>query len=291
MILRNWSDISKCLFFGIVLWMAGCKGGATDDPGVDDFKYAAKLCDPGEYDLSCMKDDKTAISDAIIDFAGGVEDELLGEPVDAERQDAFGEECKTEIEREYTVLPGHAKLPLLEGLLHKLLKLRQEPSEIQYNIYVIRAEMVNAFTVGGEIYVTTGLLDDVKSTDELACVIGHEVGHNELGHIGRMIKKRDLARGTLGNEAGDLALGALGLLTMGFNQTNEAESDLYGIDLALAAGYDACRGTDFWRRMKQQEGDADELNNFFRTHPYSSRREACYVQHLKVEHDRDCGQN
>jgi predicted Zn-dependent protease len=79
-----------------------------------------------------------------------------------------------------------------------------------------------------------------------------------------------------------------GLLTMSFNQLNEAEADLYGIDLALATGFNPCHGIEFWDRMSGQEGEASEWKNLLRTHPYSTRRANCYRTHLAEAHIHPC---
>lgn len=291
LILRKWTDISKCVLLGAALMFAGCKGGTADAGADGKWESSAKLCDPGEYDLSCMKDDKTATSDGVLDVLGGIKDEVVnmaGEPVSDERQDEYGDNSRAEIERQFPVMEGHPKQNLLNGLLHKLLKLRRDPSGIKYNIYIVQSDMVNAFTLGGEIYVTNTLLDEAGSTDELACIIGHEIGHNELGHVGKKLKEVEIAQGIFGDEAGEAVAGFVGLLTMGFNQKNEAESDLYGIDLALGGGYDACRGIDFWDRLKSNEGEANDFENMFRSHPYSARRAECYRSHLRTEHEVGC---
>lgn len=295
MIMANGMNFSKFLGFGMLFFLMACdpsgtgSGNAGSSQGVP--ASLAHICDPDSYDLDCMRDDKTSTSDGLLDVLGGLKDELVkasGKDISDKRQDEYGESSRKEIEREFPVVSGHPKANLLEGLMRKLLKLRKNPSSIDFNVYVVRGQMVNAFTLGGEIYVTHALLDEVESTDELACVIGHEIGHNELGHVADRLKEVELAQGIFGEEAGAAVAGFVGLLTMGFNQHSEAEADLYGIDLALAAGYDACRGIDFWNRLKEQEGEANDLDNFFRSHPYSSRRAHCYRSHISTAHSLTC---
>jgi predicted Zn-dependent protease len=292
MILTNWRNISKLLLGGMLLFATACENGdAGKGSESQDDVATALLCDPKTYDLECMKSDQTSTSDALLDAIGGIKKEIInvaGGDVPDERQDEYGDNSRKEIEREFPVIAAHPKLPLLNGLMRKLLKLRAEPSKIGYNIYVVNSEMVNAFTLGGEIYVTNTLLDQAESIDELACIIGHEIGHNELGHIAEKLKEVELAQGILGEEAGAAFAGFVGLVTMGFNQVNEAQADLYGIDLALAGGYDACRGIDFWDRMQSHEGEVSEFDNFFRSHPYSSRRADCYRSHLSSLHQLSC---
>lgn len=249
------------------------------------------ICDPETYELACIQDENTATSDGLIDVLGEMKDAVVGaagEPVSAAREDEYGESSKAEITREFPIIEDHPEATMLKGIMRKLLKQRSDPSGIDYNIYVIRADVPNAFTLGGEIFVTNVLLEQAESKDELACVIGHEIGHNELGHIARKIQEQELAAKALGAETGAMVANIVGLLTIGFNQRLEAESDLYGIDLALSAGYDACRGIDFWKRLSTQEGPANDWDNFTRSHPYSSRRATCYRSHIADQHHYTC---
>lgn len=277
----------------ILFLVVGC-GETKPDESVDIANHPeanGKICDPSTYDLDCIKSEDTRFSDEILDVFGDLKETVVeaqaGEVTD-ERQDQYGDVTKREIEKQFPIVEGHAKETLLKGLMHKLLKMRKNPTDIKYNIYVIRSEMVNAFTVGGEIFVTTKLLAQAESTDELACVIGHEIGHNELGHIADQIKEQELAEGIFGKETGREIANAARMFTIGFNQKKEAESDIFGIDLAISSGYNACRGVDFWKRMKKHEPEANDMDNLLRSHPYSDKRMNCYQEHLNAEHKLDC---
>lgn len=289
--MAKWSYIKVIICVAIVLGLGGCESLNDSPLAATDPIFAVSICPPSEYDLTCLKDDKTSTSDGILEVLTGIKKEVVGmssRVITDERQDEYGDVSHQQITREYPLMPNHPKLDLLKGLMGKLLRLRPTPTQIKYNIYVIRSEMINAFTVGGEIYVTNAMLDDVKSLDELACIIGHEIGHNELGQIRDQLKQLEDTQELLGEEAGTALYGIINFVSMGFNQTNEAECDLFGIDLALAAGYDPCRGIDFWNRLGKGEGDADEWENFFRSHPYSSKRANCYRSHIANYHHMTC---
>ncbi len=61
------------------------------------------------------------------------------------------------------------------------------PQPFEYRFFVIKDSQLNAFAVpGGSIYVHTGLIERVSSTDELAGVLGHEIIHVKSRHIARM---------------------------------------------------------------------------------------------------------
>lgn len=56
----------------------------------------------------------------------------------------------------------------------------------RYPVEIIADDRLNAFASGDKIIITTGMLRFIKSDDELALVLGHEIAHNGLNHIGRM---------------------------------------------------------------------------------------------------------
>ncbi|MEM6269657.1 MAG: M48 family metallopeptidase [Bacteroidota bacterium] len=251
----------------------------------------AMMCDPATYDLACLQSEETSVSDGILDVLGEIRDEFVddvGEEVSDARQDQYGDEMRSELEKQFPVIRNHPQQKKLEGIMRKLNRVRTHPSQIDYNIYVVRAAQPNAFTLGGEIFVTTRLLDEAESLDEIACIIGHEIGHNELGHIARRIKQQELIEGVFGQEAGAVIADVASFITMGFNQRSEAEADIYGIDLALSSGYEACRGIDFWERIKRSERAENELDNLLRSHPYSGKRIKCYRDHLRDHHQHNC---
>ena len=65
--------------------------------------------------------------------------------------------------------------------------------DVPYNIKIIDDDTINAFsTMGGYIYVDSGLLDFVQSDDELAGVVGHETGHIERRHSVTMQTKASI---------------------------------------------------------------------------------------------------
>jgi len=50
--------------------------------------------------------------------------------------------------------------------------------DLEFTFKIVNSDTVNAFAgPGGFIYITVGLLDILKSKDELAAILGHEIGH------------------------------------------------------------------------------------------------------------------
>lgn len=182
---------------------------------------------------------------------------------------------------------------------------------LDYESFVVETPEVNAFTIpGGNIYVTTGLLNSLESDeDALAYVIGHELGHSENGHTREGARFYKYAMKQIEDvknsssiwkgirESTDL-IGVLGLKYGSdyFDQSDEIEADITGMYLAYMAGYDpqkALKGLALLKQLDAPKPESDlmaELLAFFRTHPWSEDRENCakaYVDdaHIIVKYD------
>ena len=154
-----------------------------------------------------------------------------------------------------------------------------------YKIYIIESDEINAFTAGARIFITTGIYNFCKNDSELAAIIGHEISHNELGHISMHLKRQ---KGTqvFGNFGG-LAYVVGNILNTPFGQIDEGHCDMFGMDLAKSAGYLPCKTIDLWERMAEKSGDKT-LMNLFSSHPYSGDRANCAKNHLDSNYSLNC---
>lgn len=161
----------------------------------------------------------------------------------------------------------------------------------QCRFTVINSDVVNAFAVPGcYIYVTRGLLTIMNSEDELAAVLGHEVGHIQGKHSYR--RQRASTLSTLGalalgvatrsqevmQTAGQLAQ----VYTLQYSRTQEHESDDYGVRHLRDNGYNMFAASDIMAALGAQEALDARINNregraipnWARSHPVSSERVA-----------------
>jgi predicted Zn-dependent protease len=133
------------------------------------------------------------------------------------------------------------------------------------------------------------MFDFCKDEHEIACILAHEIAHNELGHIKEGISKSKTYDEYLGKHFGSFSVFVANLITLSFNQKNEAHCDMWGIDLAYRCNYLPCHTVSLWKRMKTIEGDTpDELSAILSTHPYSGRRADCVKNHLKTNYKINC---
>jgi pSer/pThr/pTyr-binding forkhead associated (FHA) protein len=238
------------------------------------------------YDFSCLGDEKDMGSTDIINILEGVDSEVtdaLGGEVTIEEEEKLGAQLHEDCKQKYQFIEEGIKIENLEILLTRLVEQIKKPKGYHYKIYLIKDDKrLNAFTAGARIYVTTRMYEFCKSNDELACVIGHEINHNELGHIKQHIQKARLLT--------NVGAGIAGLATISFGQKKETHCDLTGIDLAISAGYNGCVNIELWKRMQQesQEGEYNPVDNLFRSHPYSEKRAKCSHQHILNNYGFDC---
>ena len=156
--------------------------------------------------------------------------------------------------------------------------LRQElsvaPAKVcAYDVFLKTDNLINAFADGSKITVFTGMMKFVRSDDELAEILGHEMAHNSQGHI-----KAKLGNSLLGAILFDLPIAILtgynpqvgaNVGRDAFSQEFEAEADYVGLYYTARAGYDIENVADLWRRMAVENPGAITLAT---THPSTSTR-------------------
>ena len=151
----------------------------------------------------------------------------------------------------------------------------------KWEVNLLGSKQLNAFCMpGGKIAFYYGILVRLQlSDDEVATIMGHEMGHALREHareqmgkgaatqIGAGLASALLGLGNTGNQL--LGMGAQ-VLTLKFSRDDESEADLVGMDLAARAGYDPRAGITLWQKMlKANEGAPPEILS---THPSGPTR-------------------
>ena len=126
-------------------------------------------------------------------------------------------------------------------------------SVCSYPVELMAGDVVNAYADGQKIFITQGMLRFATSDDELALVIGHELGHNTQGHINAQLGNR-LIGGLLGalvSVAIRVDVSQVGVQAgqLAFSKEFEAEADYVGTYYAAKAGFKVDEAANFWRRM------------------------------------------
>lgn len=171
----------------------------------------------------------------------------------------------------------------VDGIAANLAKYRAR-QDINYQFKIIDTNDINAFSLpGGFTYVNFGLLNYVNSDDELAGVLGHEIGHTERRNQVTLQAKAQALNLILGIASifnpflyrfGNLIGGAA---IMKMSRIDELQADQYGLLLMSRAGYDPNAMVSFQYRLGKEFGQsANGIEKYFEDHPDSNDR----ISHL-----------
>ena len=164
-------------------------------------------------------------------------------------------------------------------------------SDLIYRFTVLDSPAVNAFALpGGYIFINRGLMAYLSSEDELAAVLGHEIGHVTARHSVRQISQAQVlsiisyavAR-EVGSAAGDLANIASGALVAGYGRDMELQADSLGAEYMAKKGYSASGMMDTISVLKEHEMYSTEVSKrrgfnpqtyhgIFASHPSNDNR-------------------
>lgn len=172
----------------------------------------------------------------------------------------------------------------VDGVGQKLAK-ASDRAGLAYSFTVLDAPDVNAFACpGGFVFITTGILKNLKDEAELAAVLGHEVGHVVKQHTLKRMQRQAVAEqgleivsGLVGGKTGALAkaLGpiASNLLLLRNGREAELESDELGLQEAARVGYDPSAMLGVQEMLLAQTGKSGgKFQEMLATHPPSEDR-------------------
>jgi predicted Zn-dependent protease len=186
----------------------------------------------------------------------------------------IGRQAAAELERQYPV-SADAGLRARVTAVGERIAARSARPGLLYTFKVLRVRDVNAISLpGGFIYATEGLLRFVESDDELAFVLGHEIGHVAARHHVQLLERHFflalVAQLLVGGDPSAAQVAALVrfLVQRGFSREFEFEADRLAVAYTHRAGFDAPAALGFMRRLRAAEGrDPSQFEVLFRTHP------------------------
>jgi predicted Zn-dependent protease len=156
---------------------------------------------------------------------------------------------------------------------------------LDWHFFIVDAQEVNAFAVpGGFVYVNRGLIQRADQMDELAGVLGHEIGHVVRRHT---VKQMEKAQGAnigvtlacvLTSICNSQAAGAAiniggGALFARFSRQDEAEADDEGFKNVVRAGISPVgMVTMFQKLLDERKSRPAGVEAWFLTHPLEEDR-------------------
>lgn len=136
---------------------------------------------------------------------------------------------------------------------------------------------INAFALpGGQIFITYALLSKLENEDQVAGVLGHEIGHVLGRHSAERIAEHEFWKtistgASVGADMGGLVNGIGQNILLGNGRDDELESDKLGVLFMLNAGYNPEEMIGVMKILKAAAGP-NKTPEFQSTHPDPENR-------------------
>jgi predicted Zn-dependent protease len=207
-----------------------------------------------------------------------------------EREVEVGKDAAKQVEQQMGLVRDPERVAYVQALGARLAALSPR-KDIRYEFHVVDMAEANAFALpGGHIYVSRGLLAIANSEDELANVIGHEIGHVAARHHARQQARAQqvgvasvlgtLAAAVLGGAEAAQVVGQLGQTAgAGFlaahSRDQEREADEIGQSLAANGGWNPAAMAQFLDTLGRETTLAlgqERMPSWLDTHPATPER-------------------
>lgn len=153
---------------------------------------------------------------------------------------------------------------------------RETPYEYDFHL-LADDKTINAFALpGGQCFITYALFSKLENEDQLAGVMGHEIGHVLGRHSAERIANQEfwqtVAQGaSVGMDAGQMAQAIGQMVNMKYGREDELESDELGVKFMIDAGYNPEEMIGVMKILKDAAGP-NRVPEFQSTHPDPENR-------------------
>ena len=219
----------------------------------------------------------------VVDSLGDAKTLLVG--VDDEEEAQIGFEAASTL-LGASPLMEHEATQRYVNRVGRWVAMQSDRPDIPWRFGVIDHPNINAFAApGGYVFITRGLLFELRNEAELAGVLGHEITHvvekhhlEALRSAAGMNLAGNVAAAALESKGRDaskydwVTAGAKTLYTRGLDRDDEFEADRHGVVLAARAGYDPYGLLAVLQRLDRIAADDNRLALLFKTHPAPADR-------------------
>jgi len=184
------------------------------------------------------------------------------------------------VENEITLSDNSQLNAYVDRIGQRLVPYSDRPN-LPYTFQVVEDDSINAFaTMGGFVYINTGLMARADNESELASVVAHEIGHIASRHAVEQMRQRAIAQGLLSaaglDESNAVQIGVELAVSRPNSRQDELEADERGLRMLRQAGYAPIGMVTFMEKLQRQGGAPP---SFLSTHPATSER----IQALKAQ--------
>jgi predicted Zn-dependent protease len=184
----------------------------------------------------------------------------------------YGRECAAQFAAQFSGTAPREKQEVVASVGSRLADAVKDRRR-EFHFSLVRASVSNAYALpGGFVFITEPLLDlCAQDPDELAFLLGHEMGHVLRGHARSQLTARTFLNAVTARLSG-AGLMLRQLLNQGYSRELELEADREGARLAAAAGFDPRAAARALQRLARgASGDAG-LMEYFSSHPPIAER-------------------
>jgi len=216
------------------------------------------------------------------------------------REIKIGKKTAEQVEKEIPRVHDPSQEAKLAMIANRMTPYLQR--DLQYYVKILDMKEPNAFSLpGGFTYITTGMLDFLKSEDEIAAILAHEFVHADRAHgIIQAARNNRLSLLTLagmiaatqgGGMAAAMLSSAIQTAIMGaYSIELEKEADARGIDIMYRAGYNPTAMLTTMERLQVERMKRAYVDpGIFQTHPEVEERVKAALKYMKdngIEVDR-----
>lgn len=207
---------------------------------------------------------------------GESEIQLMGDSY--ERDVTMGREAAKEVDKEFAGSNINPQLQNYVDMVGQKIAVVSHAPNLRFSYKVIDHKSVNAFALpGGYIFITTGMLKQLTNESQLAAICAHETVHVTARHAAARISEQMVVETLFTLVSSEKTAGAVrvgrivnNLAQLGYSRKQEKESDLYGLDYLVKAGYTPYGMVETMEILDRQSGSRPI--EFLSTHPNPENR-------------------
>lgn len=196
----------------------------------------------------------------------------------------LGQQMDPQIKREMGVYNDAALQRYVSDIGMRLARASERPN-LPWSFTVVDEPAVNAFALpGGKIYVTRGILAFLHDEEQLAGVLGHEIGHVTARHSAQQYTKATSAGLGLtllsifvpeARPYQGMAESAMGVLFLKYGRDDERQADRLGVEYTGKTGWNPSGVAGMLTtlaRLDEASGSSRGVPNWLSTHPAPADR-------------------
>ena len=209
---------------------------------------------------------------------------VVGCSISRQQEAEMGRDYAIQINQQLPIVQDAEVNRYINLLGGQIARLTSAPDH-NWTFFIVDSPEVNAFAVpGGYIYVNRGLIARTDRMDELAGVLGHEIGHVVERHSVEQMEKAQRAElgvglacvltGVCGSQAAGTLINVAGTAVFArFSREAELEADDVGFDNVVRAGISPQGiATMFQKLLEERRTRPSAVEGWFATHPLEEDR-------------------